>query len=103
MRKFKNFGGTKALIHTGQLRNSITTKVNPSKMEAFVVILYQSKHKGSGKKAKSQSMVNIAKVHEYGTKPFLVKRTLKMQRFLAMVAKETGVIKRLIVFLKKIL
>ncbi len=86
LRKFRGFRGTKALIVSGDLRNSIVTEYSESKKEGFVGILYQTKSKDG------KSMVNIAEIQEYGTKPFAVKRTPKMRKFLAMVASKSGLI-----------
>lgn len=86
MRKFRGFGGTKALIVSGEMRKAITYRWSSSKLEGFAGILYKSKAKDG------KSMVNIAAVHEFGTKPFAIKRTDKMRKFLAMVASRTGLI-----------
>lgn len=86
MRRFKGFSGDKALIHTGEMRKSIVSKVYPATATAFVGLLYSAKSKDG------QSLVNIGKVHEFGSKPYIVRVTPKMRRFLAMVAKTTGLI-----------
>jgi phage gpG-like protein len=58
-RKRGGFGGTKALIVTGDLRNSIqVTKVGTNGV--FVGILRTAQHRGG------ELVVNIAKIHEYG-------------------------------------
>jgi len=88
MRRFRGFGGSKALIYSGEMRKSIVAKNYPSTMTAFVGILYQTRRSGDD----GERMVNIAKVHEFGSKPFVVDVTPAMRRLLAAVAKTTGLI-----------
>jgi phage gpG-like protein len=80
-RKFKGFGGTKALIHTGELRKSVVTQYE--KNHAFVGVLY------SARSTTGKSLVNIARVQEYGA-TIIIKITPKMRKFLAMVARFAG-------------
>ncbi len=74
VRKAQKFRGTKALIRTGGLRNSITVKrVGDG---AFVGVLRSARSKTGG------SLANIADIHENGRGPFLVPITNKSRRFL---------------------
>lgn len=58
-RRRAGFGGTKALIVTGDLRNSVqVSKVGTNGV--FVGILRTAQHSGG------ELVVNIAKIHEYG-------------------------------------
>lgn len=87
MRRFQNFNATKALIVRGDLRNSIKVvkKIKPLGAEAFVGVLKSAKGRGG------QKLVNIAEVHEFGSKPIVIEVTPAMRRFLAMVfQKELG-------------
>jgi phage gpG-like protein len=59
-RRRKGFKGTKALIMTGDLRNSITV-VKIGK-DVFVGILRSTRHRGG------QMLVNIAAIHEFGSR-----------------------------------
>ena len=86
LRKFRRFRGTKALIVSGDMRNAMTHVYSKSRQEGFAGILYKTKSKDG------QQMTNIAEIHEFGTKPFAVKRTPKMRKFLAMVASKSGLI-----------
>lgn len=86
MRRFKNFGGTKALIVRGDLRNStkVVKKTTPLGAEAFVGVLKSAKGR-DGKK-----LIDIAAVHEFG-KTIVIEVTPAMRKFLAMVfTKELG-------------
>jgi len=77
-RKFKGFRGSKALNVTGSLRNSITVqkKTTVAGVEAFIGVLRTARAR-DGKK-----LVNIAEVHEFGSKPIVIKVTPAMRRFL---------------------
>lgn len=80
IRKFEGFGGSKALIVRGDLRNSVTVvkQNSPIGVEAFVGVLKNAKGK-DGKK-----LVNIAEVHEKGSRPIVIEVTPKMRAYLAM-------------------
>lgn len=82
IRRFKGFGGTKPLIRTGSLRNSISV-VQLASGGVFVGIRRQAKGAGG------QSLVNLAELHEFG-KTFTMHMTPKMRRFLAAAAKAAG-------------
>lgn len=81
-RRFKGFRGTKALIVRGDLRNSITVqRMGPG--TAFVGVLRSARAKNG------KSLVNIAEVHEFGSRPIAIRVTPKMRRFLAAIAEKT--------------
>lgn len=73
-RRAQGFRGTKALIRTGGLRNAIT--VLRVGLGAFVGVLRTARSKGG------DSLMNIAKIHEFGRGPFLVPITAKSRGFL---------------------
>lgn len=81
MRRFNNFGGTKALIVRGDLRNSVKVvkKTTPLGAEAFVGVLKSARSKDG------KSLVNIAEVHEFGSRPIVIEVTPAMRKYLAMV------------------
>lgn len=74
VRRFRGFRGQKALIRRGDLRNSIQVK---KQREAVFVGALRSARSQDGR-----SMANIARVHEFGSKPIAIKITPKMRRFL---------------------
>jgi phage gpG-like protein len=82
-RKLAGFGGTKALLRRGDLRNSISVIVKEH--EAFVGILRNAKG------ADGRSLVNLADIHEYGRGPFVIKMTPAMRRYLFLLLKRAGV------------
>lgn len=73
-RRFKNFKGSKALIRTGDLVGSV--KVVKKPLGVFVGILR------TAKASNGQELVNIARIHEEGSRPITIKMTPKMRRFL---------------------
>ena len=81
MRRFKGFGGTKALIVRGDLRNSIKVVKKPTPLgaEAFIGVLKSARGKDG------TSLVNIAAVHEFGSRPIVMEMTPAMRKFLAKV------------------
>ena len=81
-RRFKKVGGTKPLIRTGDLRNSIT--VIERSGNVFVGVPRSAKGKDG------RSLVNIARVHEFGSKPIVIRITPKMRRLLAAMFRSTG-------------
>jgi phage gpG-like protein len=70
-RRLKGFKGTKALMRRGDLRNSIAVVARGD--EAFVGV------------PRSSGKMNIAKIHEFGTDPFVVPITPRMRAFLAVL------------------
>ena len=80
-RRLRRFGGTKALIHSGQLMNSVTALWDPAKRAAFAGVLYQTRGKDG------KSLVNLAKLHEYGHPGIVIRVSPRMRRFLFFLAK----------------
>lgn len=82
MRKFLGFKGTKALMRRGDLRNSIV--VQEVGDQIFVGILRQAKN------SKGESLIDVAKLNEFGSKPIIIKITPRMARFLHMAFRKSG-------------
>lgn len=82
-RQLAGFGGTKALIRRGDLRNSITVIVEGD--EAFVGVSRSARGKGGA------SLANVAEIHEFGAGPFIVPMTPRMRRFLFAVLRRADV------------
>ncbi|ACY13285.1 hypothetical protein [Haliangium ochraceum] len=81
-RKRAGRGGTKALLVRGDLRNAITTIVRGD--EAFI---------GVPRKARSKdgtSLVDVARVQEFGEGPIVIPMTPAMRRFLFALLREAG-------------
>lgn len=78
------FGGTKALIRSGDLRNSITVVKKGG--DVFVGVPRSAKGKDGS------SLVRLGEIHEFGKGPFAIKVTPKMRRFLGAMfgSKGTG-------------
>jgi hypothetical protein len=77
-RRFGGFTGTKALILRGDLRNSIKVVKKSTALgaEAFVGV-----HKNA-RSRDGKSLVNIAEVHEFGSRPIVIEVTDAMRKFL---------------------
>jgi hypothetical protein len=82
-RKLAGFGGTKALLRRGDLRNSISVIVKAH--EAFVGILRNARG------ADGRSLVNLAEVHEFGKGPIVIPLTPAMRRYLFLLLKRASV------------
>ncbi len=82
-RKLRGFGGTKALLRRGDLRNSITVIVEGD--EAFVGVSRKARGKGGA------ALANVAAVHEFGAGPFIVPMTPRMRRFLFAMLRKAGI------------
>jgi phage gpG-like protein len=82
IRRFRGFKGTKALLVRGDLRNSVTVVKEGS--GAFVGVLRTAKGQVG------QPLVNVAAVHEFGSRPIAVKLTPKARRFLHAAFKSAG-------------
>ena len=82
-RRLRGFGGTKALLRRGDLRNSITVIVEGD--EAFVGV--SRKARGNG----GSSLANVAEIHEFGAGPFIVPMTPRMRRFLFAMLRKAGI------------
>lgn len=82
VRRFLGFTGTKALIRSGYLRNSVTV-VNRGD-DYFTGVLKSAKSKDG------KSIADIASVHENGSRPILIKTTPAMMRLLAAAFRAEG-------------
>lgn len=74
MRKFRGFGGTKALIVSGELLNSI--RVITTREGAFIGVPRNAKSKDG------KSLISIAEIQEFGAGPYIIKITDKMRKFM---------------------
>lgn len=81
-RQLAGFGGSKALLVRGDLRNSITVFVHGD--EAFVGVSRSTRAKDGA------SMVDLAKLHEFGGPPVIIPMTPKMRRFLFALLRQAG-------------
>ena len=81
-RQLEGFGGSKALIVRGDLRNSITAIVQGD--EAFIGVSRSARSKDGA------SMVDLAKLHEFGGAPVIIPMTPKMRRFLFALLRQAG-------------
>jgi phage gpG-like protein len=81
-RQLEGFGGSKALIVRGDLRNSITVIVQGD--EAFIGVSRSTRSKDGA------SMVDLAKLHEFGGPPVIIPMTPKMRRFLFALLRQAG-------------
>ena len=81
-RQLEGFGGTKALLVRGDLRNSITVIVEGD--EAFIGVPRSARSSGGA------SLVDLAQVHEYGGPPVVIPITPKMRRFLFALLRQAG-------------
>lgn len=82
VRRFRGFKGTKALIVRGDLRNSIAVVKQAGGV--FVGVLRTAKGKAG------QPLVNVAAVHEFGSRPIVLKLTPKARRFLHAAFRSAG-------------
>ncbi len=81
-RRLRRFGGTKALLRRGDLRNSITVTAEGD--EAFIGVSRNARGKGGS------PLVNVASIQEFGAGPFVIPITARMRRFLYLVLREAG-------------
>src|SRR3990167_1910592 len=81
-RQLEGFGGTKALLVRGDLRNSITVIVEGD--EAFIGVPRSARSSGG------ESLVDLAQLHEYGGPPRLIPITPKMRLFLFALLRQAG-------------
>lgn len=77
MRRARGFSGTKALMVRGDLRNSISvmSRATYDGAEAWVGV------KKNARNATGVSLHNIAMVHEFGSRPIVIRVTPKMKAF----------------------
>lgn len=87
IRKFRGFGGTKALIVRGDLRNSFVVVKRTTRLgaEAFVGVLRSARGRAG------QKLVNIARIHEFGSGPIVIRVTPAMRRFLMAAIAKSGI------------
>ena len=81
-RKYGGFKGTKALIRRADLRNAIAAIVRGD--AAFVGV----PRKARGENGKS--MVDVAKLNEYGSEPIVIPMTARMRRYLFALLRSAG-------------
>ena len=81
-RQLEGFGGTKALLVRGDLRNSITVIVEGD--EAFIGVPRSARSSGG------ESLVDLAQLHEYGGPPVVIPITPKMRRFMFALLRQAG-------------
>lgn len=81
-RQLSGFGGSKALLVRGDLRNSITVVVHGD--EAFVGVSRATRAKGGG------AMMDLAALHEFGGPPVVIPITPRMRRFLFALLRKAG-------------
>jgi phage gpG-like protein len=81
-RQLAGFGGTKALIVRGDLRNSITVIVEGD--EAFIGVPRSARSSGG------ESLVDLAQLHEFGGPPVIIPITPKMRAFLFALLRRAG-------------
>ena len=82
IRQCRGFRGTKALIHRGDLRNSVAVVRDGDTV--FVGVLRSAQSRDGA------PLVNVAAAHEYGTKPIARKLTPKARAFLHAAFRNAG-------------
>ncbi|HET9621812.1 MAG TPA: phage virion morphogenesis protein [Kofleriaceae bacterium] len=82
IRRFRGFAGTKALLVHGDLRNSITVVKEAD--AAFVGVLRTAKGRDG------RSLVDIAALHEHGSRPIVMTLTPKARAFLHAAFRRAG-------------
>jgi hypothetical protein len=81
-RRLKRFRGTKALLRNADLRNAIQPIVRNGQM--FVGVPRKAKGRDGA------SLVDVARLNEFGSDPIVIPITPKMRRFLHALRKEAG-------------
>lgn len=81
-RELQGFGGTKALLVRGDLRNSIAVIVDDD--DVFIGI------RRSARSSEGERLVNLAELHELGGPPTIIPITPKMRRFLFALLRQAG-------------
>lgn len=82
IRKLRGFGGTKPLIRHGDLRNSIAVVKEGDGV--FVGVLRSAKSGGGA------SLVNVAAIQEFGSRPIVLKITPKVRALLHAAFRKAG-------------
>lgn len=83
-RRLAGFRGTKALIRTGDLRNSIVVVVGK---DGSVAIGVSRNAKGED----GQDLVKVAEIMEFGAGPYVIQLTPKMVAWIAKLYEEAGI------------
>ena len=87
LRKFFGFRGTKALVRRSDLVNAITVhELHDAEDSVFVGVQRNAKNE------KGESLVDIAKLNEYGSKPIVIKITPKMAALLHMAFRKANLL-----------
>jgi hypothetical protein len=81
-RKLAGFGGTKALMVRGDLRNSVAAIVQGD--EAFVGVPRKARGRDG------RSLVDVAQVQEFGSNPIVIPITTRMRRFIFAMLRQAG-------------
>lgn len=81
-RQLDGFGGTKALIVRGDLRNSVAVVVEGD--EAFIGVPRSARSNGG------ESLVDLAQLHEFGGPPVVIPITPKMRGYLFALLRQAG-------------
>ncbi|WP_338869400.1 hypothetical protein [Myxococcus stipitatus] len=81
-RQLAGFSGTKALLVSGALRNSISVVVEGD--EAFIGV------SRSAKSPDGESLVDVAQLQEYGGPPVVIPMTPRMRRYLFTLLRKAG-------------
>lgn len=81
-RRLEGFRGTKALLESGELRNSIAVIERAG--EVFIGVLRTARSR------EGQSLVSLAELHELGGPPVVIPLTPKMRRYLAVLVRQAG-------------
>lgn len=86
VRRFRGFGGTKALVVRGDLRNSITVfrRTTTFGAEAWVGVPRNARGRNG------QNLVNIAEIHEFGSRPIIIPVTEAMKKFFFAALRSSG-------------
>jgi phage gpG-like protein len=82
IRKFRGFGGTKALLVHGDLRNSITVTRDGDRV--LVGVLRTARNRAG------QSLVDIGALNEHGSRPIVMRLTPKARAFLHAAFRKAG-------------
>jgi phage gpG-like protein len=82
IRRFRGFRGTKALLVHGDLRNSITVVKDGDRV--LVGVLRTARNRAG------KSLVDIAALHEHGSRPIAIRLTPKARAFLHAAFRHAG-------------
>jgi hypothetical protein len=85
-RQLEGFGGTKALLVRGDLRNAISVISDGD--EVFIGVLR------SAKSSTGESLADIAQIQEFGGPPVIIPITPKMRRYLTVLLRRAGMPQR---------